>query len=71
MRQRYTHSPSVLFSVIVSILLCITQINAYVMKEKSEEYIAEDAKGIVIVSLKKKVILNIEHPILIPSYYFP
>ena len=36
------------------------------MKEKSEEYIAEDTKGIVIVSLKKKVILNIEHPILIP-----
>ena len=36
------------------------------MKEKSEEYIAGDTKRIVIVSLKKKVILNIEHPILIP-----
>ena len=71
MRQRYTHTLSFSFSVIVSILLCITQINAYVMKEKSEEYIAEDTKGIVIVSLKKKVILNIEHPILIPRYYFP
>ena len=60
------HTHSLPFVVIVSILLCITQINAYVMKEKSEEYIAEDTKGIVIVSLKKKVILNIEHPILIP-----
>ena len=62
----HTHAHSLPFSVIVSILLCITQINAYVMKEKSEEYIAEYTKGIVIVSLKKKVILNIEHPILIP-----
>ena len=61
-----THTHSLPFSVIVSILLRITQINAYVMKEKSEEYIAGDTKGIVIVSLKKKVILNIEHPILIP-----
>ena len=63
-KDTLTHSLP--FSVIVSILLCITQINAYVMKEKSEEYIAGDSKGIVIVSLKKKVILNIEHPILIP-----
>ena len=46
----HTLSP---FSFIVSILLCITQINAYVMKEKSEEYIAEYTKGIVIVSLEK------------------
>ena len=47
------HTHSLPFSFIVSILLCITQINAYVMKEKSEEYIAEYTKGIVIVSPEK------------------